>query len=288
MLSGLSFRSFVLVFMALAAAVASAAKPVMVSSFEKPPKGASKALRIARGKPFESGLVFVDGMYLPPPYQVERYGTVIRINGVQVSEQIVPWDDFVRTQANVSETKSEIPAEDVEKVIEEEVEVEEEVEGDPLDDLFGDTKKPTRKVKKIVKKTVKVPGKPRTVVNYSFDGKFELNDRAKALLAKVNASRTDIETRLRSGHYFFFGTRYSRVTGDAGASSLIVENLPDILKAAQNPRQLGSLARQKCALSLPDALYEDLYRNRYCYPVLAERRKSARKDEQWNSILRNR
>ena len=63
-----------------APATASAVK----NNFPRPPAAAVTALNKTVGKPFDSGYVFIDGHYVKPPYTVERYGTVIRINGLQV------------------------------------------------------------------------------------------------------------------------------------------------------------------------------------------------------------
>jgi hypothetical protein len=52
------------------------------NTFEKPSIDALKALKATVGKPFSAGYVFVDGHYINPPYTVQRYGTVIRINGI--------------------------------------------------------------------------------------------------------------------------------------------------------------------------------------------------------------
>ena len=69
--------------------------PQIKNTFPKPSAAAVQALKVTVGKPFSAGYVFIDGKYLPPPYKVERYGTVIRINGCQVTREIVPWNEFV-------------------------------------------------------------------------------------------------------------------------------------------------------------------------------------------------
>ena len=68
------------------------------SAFATVPKQALVELRATVGKPFSSGLVFVNGKFLDPPYKIERYGTAIRINGVQVTNEIIPWTEFLKTQ----------------------------------------------------------------------------------------------------------------------------------------------------------------------------------------------
>ena len=85
----------------LAVLAAIAAASVCRAEVPAPAKAAVKALKITKGKPFSSGLAFMDGRFIAPPYTVERYGTVIRINGVQVTREIVPWEEFLKAQPGV-------------------------------------------------------------------------------------------------------------------------------------------------------------------------------------------
>ena len=62
----------------------------------------ARALKITRGKQIKTGLVFLDGKYLPPPYVVERYGNALRINGIQVTRALIPWGRFLMTQEGAS------------------------------------------------------------------------------------------------------------------------------------------------------------------------------------------
>lgn len=91
--------------MALMAVVAEAA-PVQNGGFEKVPPAALKALAVTRGKAFNSGLVFVNGKLVPPPYVVSRYGTAIVVNDRQVTGQIIPWSKFQGTQKGASSDSS--------------------------------------------------------------------------------------------------------------------------------------------------------------------------------------
>ena len=96
------FRLAVLLAAALMAGAA-------MAEFPAPAKAAVKSLKITKGKPFSSGLVFVDGKFIAPPYTVERYGTVIRINGVQVTREVVAWNEFLKTQDGVKAITAEEP-----------------------------------------------------------------------------------------------------------------------------------------------------------------------------------
>lgn len=263
------------------------------NNFPRPPAAAVTALNKTVGKPFDSGYVFIDGHYVKPPYTVERYGTVIRVNGLQVSGEIVPWEEFVKTQTGVTVTKTEVPAaggDDLSGIAPEpepEPEVEEEDDGaSSLDDLFDDDPKPKKTAKKPVRKTVRPkPKKPATVVSYSFDGNFTPNERSKALVAKVNAMRTRIDSQLRAGGNFFFSARYSNVSGDAGTSKRIMEKLPDVMKRSSDREAFGQACRQAGLSSFPPALLDDLFKNRFDYLQLNERRKADRQKTQWQSLL---
>ena len=83
----------------LAAAVAAAA--VAASAMPEIPKESASALGVTRGRPFTSGVVFVDGKYVEPPYVVERWGNGIRINKTSVTGQVIPWNEFLKTQEGV-------------------------------------------------------------------------------------------------------------------------------------------------------------------------------------------
>ncbi|MGN0854356.1 MAG: hypothetical protein ACI4R9_02415 [Kiritimatiellia bacterium] len=286
------------------AAAPSASAVTIRNNFPRPPQAAVKALNRTVGKPFKAGYVFIDGKYVPPPYTVERYGTVVRINGFQVTSEIVPWEEFIKTQAGVTVTKTEktetegglsddlfddAPA--AEPTVEEEEEEEEEDSASSLDDLFEDDPQPKKATRKTAKKTTKKksyrpkPKKPTTVVSYSFEGTFTPNARTKEMLAKINAQRTWIDSQLRSGANFFFSARYSNVSGDVGTSKRIMERLPDIMKNSSSRESFGAACRQAGLAYLPPALLDDLHRNRFDYIQLLERRKADRAETQWQSLF---
>lgn len=264
--------------------------PAFTSSFAKPPAPALKALKATIGKPFKAGFVFVDGKYLPPPYTVERYGTVLRINGVQVTSEVIAWDEFVKTQSGVTVSKSEsAPAADEPAAPEpepEEVEEDDDTESS-LDDLFDDDPAP-KKPKKTAKRRPAArpkPKKPTVTVSYSFDGNFEPNDKTKAYVEKINAARTRIDKHLRSGGYYCFGSRYTPVSGDAGAARHLMEKLPEVMRDSTTPESFSSALFSSGFSYLPQALMADIYRHRYEYPRLLQRRKTMEEDRKWSSIL---
>ena len=81
-----------------------------VSAMPEVPMDSAKALGVTKGKAFRSGLVFINGKYLPPPYVVSRWGTGLRINNKPVTGQIINWTEFLKTQSGVKVSKTEAPA----------------------------------------------------------------------------------------------------------------------------------------------------------------------------------
>ncbi|MCR5414903.1 MAG: hypothetical protein K6F50_09310 [Kiritimatiellae bacterium] len=275
---------------ALLLSVAGAApRASAASSFQKPPSAALKALKATVGKPFKAGWVFVDGKYIQPPYKVERWGTALRVNGVQISGEIVPWSEFVKTQDGVTvsrnepetaaaEEETEQPEEDVEDLFGE--------DGDEmsLDDLFDD--EPEEEDQPAKKKPARRPKakKPAATVTYSFDGEFTPNEKTRAYIAKINAERTRIDRLLRSGAYICCGSNYAMLTGDAGSAKLLISKLPDIMKHCSDEASFMRAARDARLTYLPAALVRELYRNRFSYPLLEQRLKEDAEAKKWSTI----
>ena len=124
--------------LAIAAALA---VPFAEASFQPNPKGAVKALKVTRGKPFKTGLVFIDGKYIPPPYTIERYGLVLRVNKIQATNPVIPWEEFIKTQEGVTVSKTTTGGTSDAATDAPEPEPEPEIlsdDDDPLADLFDD------------------------------------------------------------------------------------------------------------------------------------------------------
>lgn len=274
------------------------AVPVMKSRFAPPPEESLKALRATVGRPFNAGYVFVDGKYLPPPYKVERYGTVIRINGVQVTRQVVPWEEFVKTQTGAKVVKSEAPAAaegadapapapepapaPVAKAKKDSFD-----DDASLDDLFDDAPKArsSSSSSSSYSAAPRPKRQPAATVSYVLEGTFAMNEKAKALLNRVNDVRTRIDKQLRSGGYYCFSSRYSVISGDSGAAKRIIERLPEAQK--NNPEHDAFVnALNRSGLSyLPLPLMNDFFKNRLDFLKLAERKKADQNQQEWSKLL---
>jgi len=275
-------KAVMLLAVAFAAALAQAA-------FAPNPKGAAKALKATKGKPFKSGMVFVDGKYMPPPYTVERYGLVLRINQQQVTGPVIPWEEFAKTQEGVKVTKTQVGG-DASQAASEELDPEPEEDlmsddDDPLSDLFDD-EPVTKKSKKKSSYKAK-PKKPTVVTTYTFEGEFVPNDTTKALVNKINQTRAEVETVLRQGGFVCFGS-YPRVTGDAGTARIVLDKLPGLMQTAPNAKALAQGIRASGISFFSDELCRDLYRNRVDYRALLERQKAAKEEEQMNALINGR
>ena len=248
---GMRTGSFALLAAFLCAAMAAAA-------MQEIPKESAKALGVTRGRSFSSGVVFVEGKYLPPPYVVERWGTGIRINSIPVTGQIVPWNDFLKTQTGVKVTKTEIPPAPKKQSYE--------MDDFSLDDLFDDDPKPSKK-----RKANRKPVAPSYSTSYSLDGEFVKNEVSKSMVARVNAVRTEIDRILRIGGFICFGEKYSRISGDSNSALALLEKLPGLMRSSATLSDFKSAVRAAGLVYLPEVICEEIYRNRIDYPKLQER-----------------
>ena len=262
-----------------------------VFAFQPIPKESAKALGVTRGKKFSSGLVFINGKYIEPPYVVERWGTGIRINSIPVTGQVVDWIEFLKTQPGVKIEKSETPA-TPEKVPEPSAAPApgpaEDVDASSLDDLFDDDPKPAKPAKAATSSKAAVPAasKPaKTSVTYVLSEKFRHNDDSKALLKRINANRTEIDRTLRSGGFICFGDSYSQVQGDRRTLMELLEVLPELQQRSPDVQAFCVKIREAKLVYLNEVLRWDLFRNRTDYRKLKERREKLKSDRKWEQII---
>lgn len=267
-------------------ASAQARSSVGDSAFERVPRQALIELKATVGRPFKAGVVFVNGKYLAPPYKVERFGTALRINGIQVTDQVISWDDFLKTQTGFKEESVAPSAEEEEEVVEEVVEEEDDSSsgGDDLDDLFSDNPAPKPKKTKRVRTVRKKKAAPSTKV--TFDGEFKMNDRARLMVNRLNKLRTETEVTLRGGGCLFFSTRYSRISVDRGTTELLIDALPEVMKNNADYSGFSAAARSANLGYLPEAAIRELFRNRIDYLRLQERRRTMKEERTWEKLLR--
>lgn len=254
-----------------------------VMAFQPIPKASARALGVTRGKSFSKGLVFINGKYLPPPYVVERWGTGIRINSTPVTGQIVDWNEFLKTQPGVKTVTSEPESVAVSESAEPEAEAEATSETQPveaaaadvnsLDDLFEDDsdendvkKKPAAARSTPKPKVVHKPApKPRATVSYVLEGDFVPNEETKALVKRINQTRTDVDRTLRSGGFLCFGDKYPNLSGDSRLLKKLLSKLPELQQQATDEAAFVSSAYAANIVYLNETLLRELYKNRIDY-----------------------
>ena len=278
----------------LIASLALALSAFSAFAMSETPKASAAALGITKGKSFDSGLVFVEGKFIPPPYVVERWGTCIRINRKPVTGQIVDWSEFVKTQSGVKVTKSEESAAPAAAPEPEPAPAPAPApaassdDDSSLDDLFDDDPKP-KKAKKpaaVAKKAPPATPKPKTTVTYSFDGEFVHNDQTKAMVKSINAVRTEIDMILRKGGFICFGESYSRVNGDARTANELLEKLPELMQRARTVQDFKASVRSAQLYFLSDTICDELFRNRIDYRALQEHRAKLQREREFNQMLK--
>ena len=269
--------AFAAALVALAASVANAMPEI--------PKASAKALGVTRGRPFSSGVVFIEGKYLEPPYVIERWGNGIRINSKPVTGPIVPWSEFLKTQDGVKVTKTEStppPAAPAPAPA-----ANNDLDDTSLDDLFDDDPKPKAKSKPAAAPSRSAASmRPRTTTSYSLEGEFVSNAATKALVTRINAVRTEIDRILRNGGFICFGESYSRVSGDSRSALTLLEKLPTLQRRAEGLNDFRSRVRVAGLVYLNEVLCEELFRNRIDYRKLQERYEKLKKDAELNNMIK--
>ena len=252
-------------------------------AFQPIPKASARALGVTRGKLFSKGLVFINGKYLPPPYVVERWGTGIRINSTPVTGQIVDWNEFLKTQPGVKTVTTEPESVAVSESAEPEAEAEATSETQPveaaaadvnsLDDLFEDDsdendvkKKPAAARSTPKPKVVHKPApKPRATVSYVLEGDFVPNEETKALVKRINQTRTNVDRTLRSGGFLCFGDKYPNLSGDSRLLKKLLSKLPELQQQATDEAAFVLSAYAANIVYLNETLLRELYKNQIDY-----------------------
>ncbi|MBR0198113.1 MAG: hypothetical protein IJQ34_08260 [Kiritimatiellae bacterium] len=275
----------ILIFMFLASLVmalgANAQGVQIPNTFPRQPAAALKALKGTKGKPFYKGWVFIDGKYIPPPYTVARFGTTLRINNYQVTGELIPWNEFIKTQSGVKVTKSVNDPNAGGESSEPEAEPEPELDMDDawessLDDLFDD--EPAAKKSSSSSSSYKPrPKKPTVKVTYSFDGEFQPNEKTKAYVAKINKERDRVEQILRNGGMCCFSSRYSKIMLEGIVAKAIMEKLPAMMKKSTSANELSQEVRSAGFVYFHDLFVGQLFKNRLDYQVLTQRVESEKK-----------
>ena len=274
------FAKYVILVAAMSAAVVSQA-------FEQIPWASAKALGVTRGKRFSSGLVFINGKYVDPPYVVERWGTGIRINSVPVTGQVIDWVDFLKTQDSSKLSKTVQEAAAPAQASAPPPPAESKSDADALDDLFDDNPAPAKSTwsPSAAPRRKAAPPKPKSTAKYELVGDFVKNDASTALVKRINEQRTEIDGILRRGGFIFFGDGYSRVAGDARTAESMLAVLPELMQRSEDVNSFRAGIRSNGMVYINEILSGQLFNSRIDYRRLQDRRQKLKADREWSNLL---
>ncbi len=278
-----------------------------VRDFEEVPAGANKHLKAVRGKLIRTGMVFVNGHYVKPPYVLMRSGTAIFVNhGTQITGQVVPWRAFLATQSGVIAAQQAVAAATAAAAAAAQPVAPQRTTPTPaspvviqnVDDLFDDapstpSPSPSPASEPEATSTPSLSSHPIVAQKMSAlseaeaeaEASFVPNEHSRALLKRINDRRSYFDRKLREGNMIFFGSRYSPVTVDPRLVRNLLAVLPDAIREADDGARLFATLRSKGIVYLSREVCDDLVENRQDYPKLIEYRRSIEKDDELRKLL---
>lgn len=266
------------IFSAVLLAVMAVFPVVAEQVFEKIPAASVVNLKITSPKrPVRTGYVFVNGEYIPPPYRVIRYGTGIKINGKQVTGEVVPWKNF--TTAFNAQPK----ADDREKPAKKRVRRKKEVNS--LDDLFDDSPSTADSSSDSDDDSSEESDSGETDDASEEAGEYVKDARTKALLKGINNYRNKIHRQLLDGGVCFFGVEYSQIHIPSRLAPAILDLMPDSIRDARNPNELHQIFRSKGYPFINVNLCADLLNNAADTTKIAQRRRKERANEDARNVI---
>ena len=231
--------------------------------FEEVPAGANKALKAVKGKPIRSGMVFVNGHYVKPPYVLMRSGTALFVNhGIQITGQIVPWKAFLSTQGGAAPAAPQPAAPAQPRAVQN------------VDDLFADTPPPAAKTAS--------PSAPATT---AAESSFTPNEQTRRMLKRINDRRSYLDRKLREGNVIFFGVRYPTVSVEPRLVRSLLAVLPEAMREANDGAQLFAVLRSRGVNYLNREICDELVENRQDYLQIIEHRKEMEKNDELQNLL---
>ncbi len=270
-----------------------------VRDFEEVPASANKYLKAVRGKPIRTGMVFVNGHYVKPPYVLMRSGTALYVNhGTQITGQVVPWRAFLATQSGVIAAQQAAAAAAAQAAAAQPV-VPKRTTPTPsrpvvvqdVDDLFDDTPPaPAPAPDPTPAPSVSPPpAAPNSTAlsdaEEAADASFKPNEHTQVLLKRINNRRSYFDRKLREGNVIFFGSRYSPVTVEPRLVRSLLAVLPEAMREAEDGAQLYAALRSKGIVYLSREVCDDLVENRQDYRQVIEHRKTITKDDELKKLL---
>ena len=269
-----------------------------VRDFEEVPASANKYLKAVKGKPIRTGMVFVNGHYVKPPYVLMRSGTALFVNhGTQITGQVVPWRAFLATQSGVIAAQQAAAAAAATQAAAAQPVVPKRTTPTParpvvvqdVADLFDDTPPAPAPDPTPASSVSAPPAAPRSTAlseaEEAADASFKPNEHSQVLLKRINDRRSYFDRKLREGNVIFFGTRYSPVTVDSRLVRGLLAVLPEAMREADDGAQLYATLRSKGIVYLSREVCDDLVENRQDYRQVIEHRKTIAKDDELRKLI---
>ena len=277
-----------------------------VRDFEEVPASANKYLKDVKGKPIRTGMVFVNGHYVKPPYVLMRSGTALFVNhGTQITGQVVPWRAFLATQSGVIAAQQAAAAAAAQAAAAQAAATQtvapkrttptpaRPVVVQDVDDLFDDTPPapaPAPAPDPTPAPSVSPPpAAPNSTAlsdaEEAADASFKPNEHSQVLLKRINDRRSYFDRKLREGNLIFFGTRYSPVTVDPRLVRSLLAVLPEAMREANDGAQLFAALRGKGIVYLSREVCDDLVENQQDYRQLIEHRRTSAKDDELRKLI---
>ena len=271
-----------------------------VRDFEEVPASANKYLKAVRGKPIRTGMVFVNGHYVKPPYVLMRSGTALFVNhDTQITGQVVPWRAFLATQSGVIAAQQAAAAAAAQAAAAQPVVAPKRTTPTParpvvvqdVDDLFDDTPPaPAPAPDPTPAPSVSPPpAAPNSTAlsdaEEAADASFKPNEHTQILLKRINNRRSYFDRKLREGNMIFFGSRYSPVTVEPRLVRSLLAVLPEAMREVDNGAQLYAALRSKGIVYLSREVCDDLVENRQDYPKLIEYRRTVAEGDELRKLI---
>ena len=273
--------------------------PVCLAQLPDVPEEAVKALGSTEGKPQSNGFVFFEGRYIAPPYTVTRKGNGIFVNRIQVEQPFAwmadsltlaalspakkPEEEVKKSDGDSGDTAVEVPGEKTAEdfmsvsILPAEVKPVDKPAGKALDLLFGDgaAKPDTEEEKDSAVETKAVP------VVLTPKQKHELCQR-------LDAIRLRFEVGLSQGEIFLFNDKNGRINGTYGTAKALFAVLPEAVRYSKSPQDLMSRLNQGGVNFLDINACTDLYRYKFNFMLLSDRRRAIEINEEKKYQLRPR
>jgi hypothetical protein len=277
-----------------------AVAPVCQAQLPDVPEEAIEALGSTAGTQQINGFVFFEGRYIAPPYMVTRKGNGIFVNRIQV-EQPFAWMAETLTLAALPPAKK--LAEEVKKSdVESGDSSLETVEQGPAEDFMNASVLPPAEAKPVDKPAGNAldllfgDGSAKTATGEKNDSAVEkkavpvvLTQKQKnELRYKLDAIRSRFETGLAQGEIFLFNDKNGRINGTYGTAKTLFAVLPEAVRYSKSPQDLMSRLNQGGVNFLDINACTDLYRNKFNFMLLSDRRRAIEINEEKKYQLRPR